>query len=60
MLGREERAYKVRFQVGALIQGLYRLLRRNNGSWCSTIFFRGGGLDIIMKRVKNAERGGDD
>jgi len=28
MLGREERAYKVRFQVGALIQDLYRLLRR--------------------------------
>ena len=30
MLGREERAYKVRFQVGALIQDLCRLLRRNN------------------------------
>ncbi len=54
-----ERAYKVRFQVGALIQGLYRLLRRNNGSWCSTIFFGGGSLDIIMKGVKNAERGDD-
>ncbi len=26
MLGREERAYKVRLQVGALIQDLYRLL----------------------------------
>ena len=37
MLCRKERAYKVRFQVGALIQGLYRLLRRNNGSWYSTI-----------------------
>ena len=59
MLGREERAYKVRFQVGALIQDLYRLLRRNNGSWCSTIFFGGGGLDKIIKRVKNAERGDD-
>ena len=27
MLCRKERAYKVRFQVGVLIQGLYRLLR---------------------------------
>ena len=43
-----------------LIQGLYRLLRRNNGgSWFSTIFFGGGGLDIKMKRVKDAERGDD-
>ena len=55
MLGNEERTYKLRFQVGALIQDLYRLLRRNNGSWCSTLFFGGGGLDKIMKRVKNTE-----